>query len=76
MEAPEAEFRWIARDRDGSSKDAEEDLEKEREEMGRKSGTGMRLVELDGRRGGPIDHGECKDLLKVSRGLLKLLLGD
>ena len=65
MEAPEAEFRWIARDRDGS-KDAEEDLEKEREEMSRKSGTGMRLVELDGRREGPIDHGECKDLLKVS----------
>ena len=27
----------------------------------------MRLVELDGRRDGPIDHGECKEgLLKVS----------
>ena len=65
VEAPEAEFRWIARDRDG--KDSEEDLEKEREEIARQSGTGMRLVELDGRRDGPIDHGECKDLLKVSR---------
>lgn len=25
----------------------------------------MRLIELDGRRAGPIDRGECKDLLKV-----------
>jgi ubiquitin carboxyl-terminal hydrolase L3 len=65
VEAPEAEFRRIARDSDGKS--AEEDLEKEREEMARQSGTGMRLIELDGRRDGPIDHGECKDLLKVSR---------
>jgi len=66
VEAPEAEFRWIARDRDG--KDAEEDFETEREEVARQSGTGMRLVELDGRRDGPIDHGECKEgLLKVSR---------
>jgi ubiquitin carboxyl-terminal hydrolase L3 len=65
VEAPEAEFRWIARERDG--KDAEEDFEKERDEVARQSGTGMRLVELDGRREGPIDHGECKDLLKVSR---------
>ena len=31
------------------------------EEIGRKSGTGMRFVELNGRREGPIDHGECKD---------------
>ena len=65
VEAPEAEFRRIARDRDG--KNAEQDFEKEREEVARQSGTGMRLVELDGRREGPIDHGECKDLLKVSR---------
>ena len=64
VEAPEADFRRIARDRDGG--DAEEDLEKEREEAARGSGTGMRLIELDGRREGPIDHGECKDLLKVS----------
>ena len=26
----------------------------------------MRLIELDGRRAGPVDQGECKDLLKVS----------
>ena len=65
VEAPEAQFRQIARDRDG--KDAEEDIEKEREEVARQPGTGMRLVELDGRRNGPIDHGECKEgLLKVS----------
>jgi ubiquitin carboxyl-terminal hydrolase L3 len=65
VEAPEADIRWIARDRDG--KEAEDDLEKEREEVAQKLGTGMRLVELDGRRDGPVDHGECKDLLKVSR---------
>lgn len=29
--------------------------------------TGIRLVELDGRRPGPIDHGVCTDLLRVSR---------
>jgi hypothetical protein len=28
--------------------------------------TGMRLIELDGRRDGPIDRGECTDLLSVS----------
>jgi len=28
-----------------------------------KTSTGMRLIELDGRREGPIDRGECKDLL-------------
>jgi ubiquitin carboxyl-terminal hydrolase L3 len=75
VEAPEAEFRRIARDSDGKNA---EDLEKEREEMARQSGTGMRLIELDGRRDGPIDHGECKDFLKVSRYPVSLepLLGD
>lgn len=33
---------------------------------GEKEGTGMRLIELDGRRVGPIDRGECTDLLTVS----------
>jgi hypothetical protein len=72
VEAPEAEFRWLSRERDGKDTTAgkekeEEDLfEKERKELAGKSGTGMRLVELDGRRDGPIDHGECRDLLKVS----------
>ena len=28
--------------------------------------SGMRLIELDGRRAGPVDHGECEDLLTVS----------
>ena len=70
VEAPEADIRWIARDRDGGAggggATTEEDFEKEREEVAQKSGTGMRLVELDGRREGPVDHGECKDFLKVS----------
>jgi len=26
---------------------------------------GMRLIELDGRRTGPVDRGECDDLLRV-----------
>jgi ubiquitin carboxyl-terminal hydrolase L3 len=69
VEAPEADIRWFARDRDG--KDAEEDIEKEREELAQKSGTGMRLVELDGRRGGPVDHGECRDLLKDAAHVIK-----
>jgi ubiquitin carboxyl-terminal hydrolase L3 len=29
-------------------------------------GEKMRLLELDGTRGGPIDRGECKNLLSVS----------
>lgn len=66
MEAPEAKFRWIARERDGENPEKEEDIEKERTAVARGSGTGMRLIELDGRREGPVDHGECKDLLKVS----------
>ncbi|KAF8152560.1 hypothetical protein B0H34DRAFT_663742 [Crassisporium funariophilum] len=33
--------------------------------------TGMRLIELDGRRNGPIDHGECKDLLKDAANIVK-----
>ena len=66
MEAPEADFRWIARERDGKSAMEAEEIEKERAKVARGSGTGMRLIELDGRREGPIDHGECKDLLKVS----------
>lgn len=32
-----------------------------------------RLVELDGMRNGPIDRGECKDLLKVKRFRLQKL---
>lgn len=65
VEAPEAVFRQIARERDGGA-EGEEKIEKERAEVARGTGTGMRLIELDGRREGPIDRGECKDLLKVS----------
>ena len=54
MEASEAEFRWIIRETDG--KYAEEDLEKEWEEMSCNSRTGKRLVKLDVGRDGPIDH--------------------
>jgi ubiquitin carboxyl-terminal hydrolase L3 len=68
VEAPEADFRRIARNRDGE--DAEE-REKETEEVARGSGTGMRVIELDGRREGPIDHGECKDLLKDAAHIIR-----
>ena len=45
----------------------EGDVEREREEAEAHAfGTSMRLIELDGRREGPVDHGECKDLLRVS----------
>ncbi|KAJ3539617.1 hypothetical protein NMY22_g4653 [Coprinellus aureogranulatus] len=33
--------------------------------------TGMRLVELDGRRAGPVDHGVCTDLLRDVAKLVK-----
>ncbi|KAF9035229.1 hypothetical protein BJ165DRAFT_1510924 [Panaeolus papilionaceus] len=35
------------------------------------SSTGMRLIELDGRREGPVDHGECRDLLKDAANIIK-----
>jgi len=59
VEAPEEDFRKAAR---------QEEMPKESmlEET-----TGMRLIELDGRRAGPIDHGECKDLLSDSATLIK-----
>lgn len=54
VEAPEADFREGTRGTAPAhgSENAEEN-------------TGMRLVELDGDRFGPIDRGECKDLLGV-----------
>lgn len=36
--------------------------------------TSMRLIELDGRRSGPVDRGECKDLLQVSRHVITILI--
>jgi ubiquitin carboxyl-terminal hydrolase L3 len=54
VEAPDADFRKAAKG-EGLSEDAKGD----------KVSSGMRLIELDGRRAGPVDHGECKDLLTV-----------
>lgn len=53
VEAPEQDFRKAARQEEMPEESMLEDT------------TGMRLIELDGRRAGPIDHGECKDLLTV-----------
>ncbi|KAF9522887.1 hypothetical protein CPB83DRAFT_863841 [Crepidotus variabilis] len=57
VEAPEQDFRKIAREGQG-------------EESGTES-TGMRLIELDGRRNGPIDRGECNDLLQDAAKFVK-----
>lgn len=56
VEAPEAEFRDIA-EGDISAPDP----------ATVKKGTGMRLIELEGTRAGPIDRGECNDLLTVRK---------
>ena len=78
VEAPEGQFRTIARVRDGIAEEKEieeaKEIEKERAEATRGPGTGMRLIELDGRRRGPIDHGECTDLLTVSCRFLCFIL--
>jgi len=58
VEAPDSDFRKAARGEE-LSEDAKGD----------KLSSGMRLIELDGRRAGPIDHGECKDLLAVGRNI-------
>ena len=39
-------------------------------DQGTEDDTGMRLIELDGRRPGPIDHGICKNLLEVGASIL------
>lgn len=70
VEAPEAELRRIARARDGDDAGKEEEIEKERSAVAG-LGTGMRLIELDGRREGPVDHGECKNLLEDAAHIIK-----
>ncbi|KAF9003071.1 ubiquitin carboxyl-terminal hydrolase [Cyathus striatus] len=63
--APEAEFRDVA-----EGKAPRPDFSGEGGEVeGKKSG--MRLIELDGRRNGPIDHGECTDLLRNASSVIK-----
>jgi len=52
VEAPDADFRKAAKGEELSD-----------DAKGDKVSSGMRLIELDGRRAGPVDHGECKDLL-------------
>ena len=56
VEAPDADFRDRAAQSAGAKLegDATED-----------NGSGKRLIELDGTRTGPVDRGECRDLLKV-----------
>jgi len=53
VEAPDQDFRKVARQEDVDASSVTEPT------------TGMRLIELDGRRAGPIDRGECQDLLTV-----------
>jgi len=54
--APEAEFREIAATDPGHSATMPD--------AGLEKTTGKRVIELDGGRVGPIDRGECKDLLR------------
>ena len=58
VNAPDSDLRKAARGEE-LSEDAKGD----------KVNSGMRLIELDGRRAGPVDHGECKDLLTVGRSI-------
>jgi len=62
VQAPEAGFRQRASEAAVSVTD------------GMDSSTGMRLVELNGSRGGPIDRGECENLLHVRHCLCFVLL--
>ncbi|KAH6902513.1 hypothetical protein BKA70DRAFT_1110187 [Coprinopsis sp. MPI-PUGE-AT-0042] len=57
--APDADIRRAESGEAVVSKNAEE------------ADTGMRLVELDGRRPGPIDHGVCKNLLEDAAAIVK-----
>ena len=54
IEAPDQDFRKVARREDVDESSVTEPT------------TGMMLIELDERRVGPIDRGECQDLLSVS----------
>jgi len=58
--APDADIHRIA-----AGEATEEDVGEDEGE------TGMRLVELDGRRPGPVDHGVCTDLLSDVAALVK-----
>ncbi|KAF9552077.1 peptidase C12, ubiquitin carboxyl-terminal hydrolase 1 [Agrocybe pediades] len=60
VEAPDNDIRRVAQGADVS-----EDMVQD------KKSTGMRLIELDGRRAGPIDHGECTDLLADAARLVR-----
>ncbi|KAJ3505176.1 hypothetical protein NLJ89_g7552 [Agrocybe chaxingu] len=56
---------------DSDIRKAAEGVELKPEDKEDKVSSGMRLIELDGRRAGPVDHGECKDLLKDAANLVK-----
>jgi len=60
VQAPEQDFRKVARKEHVSESAVAEPT------------SGMRLVELDGRRQGPIDRGECTDLLIDAVNFIKL----
>ncbi|CAA7263835.1 unnamed protein product [Cyclocybe aegerita] len=60
VEAPDSDIRKAAEGAELKPEDKED-----------KASSGMRLIELDGRRVGPVDHGECKDLLKDAANLIK-----
>ncbi|KAF8178061.1 hypothetical protein BJ912DRAFT_856401 [Pholiota molesta] len=60
VEAPDADIRQVAQGK-----------EPDPVAVNDKTLTGMRLIELDGRRNGPIDRGECTDLLSDAAKFIK-----
>ncbi|KAJ8523142.1 hypothetical protein ONZ45_g377 [Pleurotus djamor] len=73
----------VALDSDSSVAESESTLKEAAEAMaGRpKDSSGMRLIELDGERVGPLDRGECKDVLRdavryIKENYIKFAPGD
>ncbi|KAF9475560.1 cysteine proteinase [Pholiota conissans] len=60
VEAPDADIRELAEGKTPNPAAAND-----------RTSTGMRLIELDGRRACPIDRGECKDLLADATSFIK-----
>jgi len=71
--APELDVRKKAQELSLGKEGVKELKEEMKEATGEDDmkGSGMRLVELDGRRAGPIDRGECTDLLKDTANFIK-----
>ncbi|KAF8885143.1 ubiquitin carboxyl-terminal hydrolase [Infundibulicybe gibba] len=70
VEAPDADFRERAQRVSQAGAEEEAEAEEAKKKADEKD-TGMRLIELDGTRGGPIDRGPCKNLLEDAAEFIK-----